>query len=206
MYDQPATPDQAVREYAYNAGADRPDVAWIEHPAFADSWTANPYYTGPAVPHPMDDSWDDEDITMDQTAANLLAFMTAGDATFTVTSRKTGTRFTYRVEAASETGKWFVKVLTGPDNRNDYTYAGMLFEQEGGALKPVQTRNSKVKAAAPSWMGFVWLVSMLNAGRDIGEQAEVDPMGKCGRCRRELTDPESIRTGLGPVCREKALG
>jgi len=147
---------------------------------------------------------------MDQTAATIREFAFAGDATFTVTSRKTGTRFTYRVEALSGTddaaGKWFVGVLTGPDNRHDYTYAGMVFEQPDGSHKPTQTRNSKLPACAPSWMGFVWLVAQLNADADISRSAELDPMGKCGRCGRELTDPESIRTGLGPVCREKVRG
>lgn len=27
--------------------------------------------------------------------------------------------------------------------------------------------------------------------------------GRCGRCKRELTDPESLATGIGPECRKK---
>jgi hypothetical protein len=27
--------------------------------------------------------------------------------------------------------------------------------------------------------------------------------GRCGCCGRELTDPESVWRGIGPVCREK---
>ena len=145
---------------------------------------------------------------MDTDAITLRSFLTAGDSTFTVTSVKSGTRYTYRVAEGNPSGRtaaerqYFVSVLTGPDNRDNYSYAGMLFDA-AGTLKPVQTKGSKLPALAPSWMGFVWLVHRINAMQDLGASAEFDPMGKCGRCRRPLTDPESIRTGLGPICREK---
>lgn len=45
-----ATPAEAAREYARNAGADNPQKAWILTPW--DTWEANPSYSGPAVPHP----------------------------------------------------------------------------------------------------------------------------------------------------------
>jgi hypothetical protein len=42
----------ACREYAYNAGAERPDTEWLC--TDFDTWERNPHYTGPAGPHPED--------------------------------------------------------------------------------------------------------------------------------------------------------
>jgi hypothetical protein len=50
--DHYATIGDAMREHTRNAGADRPDIAWILTPH--DVWMANPHYTGPAVMHPDD--------------------------------------------------------------------------------------------------------------------------------------------------------
>lgn len=44
----------ACKEYARNVGAERPDLAWISTPL--DSWERNPFYSGPPVQHPEDDS------------------------------------------------------------------------------------------------------------------------------------------------------
>lgn len=53
-----ATPQESVYEYAYNAGMDRPDDAWILTPF--DVWMPNPHYVGPRVRHPEDYSDDGE--------------------------------------------------------------------------------------------------------------------------------------------------
>lgn len=45
-----ATPSAARNEYACNAGEDDPDRAWILTPW--DTWESNPFYHGPAAPHP----------------------------------------------------------------------------------------------------------------------------------------------------------
>lgn len=49
-----ATEAEADREYANNLGYDNQDRAWIL--SDRDVWYANPYYSGPPVPHPEDDS------------------------------------------------------------------------------------------------------------------------------------------------------
>jgi hypothetical protein len=58
-----ATDSDAVREYAFNVGRERPDQAWILDPR--DVWTQNPFYRGPAVPHPDDDERNDQDRDID---------------------------------------------------------------------------------------------------------------------------------------------
>jgi hypothetical protein len=61
------------------------------------------------------------------TIESARAFALAGNATLTISSLKTGVRFTYKVRQAKDqkTGEltpdmYFVSLLNGPDNENDY--------------------------------------------------------------------------------------
>jgi len=49
--------DDAVREYVWEHGRENKDHAWILSPF--DSWHPNPFYTGPAEPHPEDYQYED---------------------------------------------------------------------------------------------------------------------------------------------------
>jgi hypothetical protein len=56
-YEDVATPAQADREYARNAGRDHPELAWIC--SNRDCWHPNPFYQGEPQPHPEDDeAWE----------------------------------------------------------------------------------------------------------------------------------------------------
>lgn len=57
--DRQATPDDACREYAYNAGRECPDVCWLI--TSYDSWVRNPFYAGPETRHPESDYHEDDD-------------------------------------------------------------------------------------------------------------------------------------------------
>jgi hypothetical protein len=48
-----ASPAEAVAEFGWNAGMDRPEEAWLLHDW--DVWVKNPHYAGPPVPHPESD-------------------------------------------------------------------------------------------------------------------------------------------------------
>ena len=139
--------------------------------------------------------------------AKTIAFLLAGDAHVTFQSRRTGTRFTYRVQAAApragdaRTPPHFVAVLVGPDNDHGYSYLGTIFDRE------IYThgRKSRIATDAPSAVAFAWVWRYLSGGRRHPELA-VYHEGRCGRCGRRLTTPESIETGLGPVCAVKSGG
>ena len=127
---------------------------------------------------------------------NIKRFITGGKATFTVTSKKTGARFTYRVRTANEDqGTFFVSVLTGSNNEENYSYAGMFSPDR----EFWRTQNSKIGEDAKSVLAFGWLIKALKA--DSIESLEFHHAGRCARCNRLLTDPESIESGFGPVCR-----
>lgn len=132
----------------------------------------------------------------------IREFVFAGNARLTLVSRKTGARFTYRVRAPKEPGavSHFVSVLTGPGNEIDYAYLGHFFQTSGAY---VHGRKSSITEDAPSAKAWAYFGrKVLDEGR-LPEQIEVWHEGRCGRCGRVLTVPESIERGIGPECAGK---
>ncbi len=134
-------------------------------------------------------------------------FILAGNATFTVTSKRTGARFTFKVQKSKDGGRHYAKLLTGPDNENNFQYFGTIFNasnfRHGNPDKTVITQN------APSAQAFAWLWQHLdNAPVKINGQVvdrpldlvEVHHEGKCCRCGRKLTVPRSVELGYGEEC------
>jgi len=124
----------------------------------------------------------------------LVRFAQAGKSTLTLKSTKTEKRFTYRITESEDGRKFFVALLNGPDNENDYQYLGFL---DWG--KYVHGSKSKVSKTAASVVAFTWAWNHFAKGR-IPEGLEVWHEGRCGRCNHKLTVPESIETGFGPEC------
>lgn len=129
------------------------------------------------------------------TVAEALAFMNAGNATFTLQSRTTGQRFTYRMRASEDGQLHFVALLNGSDNETSYAYIGYVRRGvyfHGGA-------KSRVQQAAPSNLGFAWVWRHL-AQATMPATVAIWHEGRCGRCARKLTVPASIASGIGPEC------
>jgi hypothetical protein len=131
---------------------------------------------------------------------NPAQFVLAGNAVFTLQSKKTGERFTYRVRAAETGPMHFVSVLTGPNNSTDWKYLGFLRRSVyfyGGS-------KAKIGRFAPSARAFLWFWT--NTMRGVAMPSlEVHHEGRCGRCGRPLTVPESIQSGFGPECSTKVM-
>lgn len=131
--------------------------------------------------------------------ANLSRFALAGNATFTVRSVKTGTRFTYKVSKCADAESpdlYFVSLLTGEDNENDFQYLGVI---RFGIFS--RTKKSRIGEDAPSARGFAYVWPFIVKDRvDPKHSFEVFHEGRCGRCGRKLTVPESIESGFGPEC------
>lgn len=142
---------------------------------------------------------------------SLLPYILAGRADVTLENERTGGRFTFRVSAPRkrtdagglvmdfEAAVRFVKVLTGPDNSTDYEFIGTVFDGE----RYVSSPKSRISADAPSSRAWRWFFERVSAGRDLPEELRVYHEGRCCRCGRKLTVPESVRTGFGPECRGK---
>jgi hypothetical protein len=132
-------------------------------------------------------------------ANDAAAFVRAGNATITISSRKTGARYTYRVRAPSDVepeanSRRFVALLTGPQNESDYTYLGMLRDD-----KFALTRASKLTADSVPVKAFDFFARHVLHGI-MPADLEIRHEGRCGRCGRKLTVPESIDRGIGPEC------
>lgn len=131
---------------------------------------------------------------------DALDYVLAGKSTFTVVSGATGQRFTYKVSQPKDKPH-FVSVLTGSDNTADYAFLGTIFE----CTTFRHSKKSRISDDAPSVKAFAWLWDRALTFDAAFEQCELWHLGKCGRCGRDLTDPESIARGLGPTCAEKRL-
>ena len=123
-------------------------------------------------------------------------FLLAGNATFTV-SNPEGKHYTFKVNKLVNTQKpvWFIHVLTGPDNSNDFTYLGMVMES-GVHL----TRASRYNKDSMIYKVADWCVRGIINDGIIPAGYSISHAGSCGRCGRKLTTPKSIELGLGPVC------
>jgi len=137
--------------------------------------------------------------------ADIVKFLEAGNATVTIVSKKSGTRYTFKfsrpkVEANRSRPIW-VSILSGQNNDSDYTFAGTIWINAMGYAFHLG-RESTIKATAPSMLLLSWFLKHLNAGSDaaLTRQAEFWHEGRCGRCGRTLTVPGSIASGFGPEC------
>lgn len=128
-------------------------------------------------------------------------FILGGRAIFTLTGRTT--RFTYRVDKVDGQGGrpvFFVKLLTGPDNLQDYTYMGMVDATNGFVRL---TARSTYREDSLPVVAIRWALPQLFAGHALPAGASILHEGRCGRCGRTLTVPESITSGFGPECATK---
>jgi hypothetical protein len=142
----------------------------------------------------------DEHSAQIKSLADAWKYITGGKAVFTLVSRATQRRYTYRVRKGNR-GIFFADLMTGPDNESDYTYQGTV--RLDGSYQQSKC-DGCLPEDAPSIKALRWFLALAATKDERGHPGvEVWHEGKCSRCGRRLTDPESIATGLGPVCREK---
>ena len=129
-------------------------------------------------------------------AEDINRFVHAGKARVTLRSVKTGTRYTYRVtKVRNAPNRFFVSLLTGPDNGASYSYIGLL-ENKQFRL----TKNSQMNDDSGPVKAFRFMCTQVLENEKMPDQLEVWHEGRCGRCGRALTVPESIERGIGPEC------
>ena len=122
-------------------------------------------------------------------------FLFAGNATFTV-SNPNGEHYTFRIRQPDENAPFFLSWLSGPDNEASYSYLGIL-QREGGILL---TRKSKAWRGDKVYKVAAWAIAIVQHDKPLPEGYMIKHAGKCGKCGRKLTTPESIERGIGPEC------
>ena len=116
----------------------------------------------------------------------------------TVQNTNRGTHRTFRIKKRKDTatfkpGERIISLLTGPDNTNSYTQIGTVtnnghiflwrrFDTEG------YRRLTDVLVRKKHWQAH-------------GLQYHAE--GRCSRCGRLLTTPDSAQRGIGPECAKK---
>jgi len=131
-------------------------------------------------------------------------FILAGRALFTV-SNPSGEHFTFRVKGAESewpigsgrvSKSYFVSVKA-PGGVYPYRYIGLL-NAKTGDIKC--TTKSSYTPGDQMYKVAAWACkSVLNA-KMIPDGYHIEHAGRCGKCGRTLTDPESIQRGIGPEC------
>lgn len=141
------------------------------------------------------------------TANDAHRFTLAGRAHVTLESTVTGRHFTYRIDRATdratkrptEPAAWFVSLLTdGSADEGSFRYVGLIGTDESFRL----TRKSAYDDTACCTKAFRYYWTHVQAG-SLPDKLKVRHEGRCGRCGRTLTTPESIDRGIGPECAEK---
>lgn len=124
--------------------------------------------------------------------SQALQFIKGGNATTTFVGQSN--RYTYRVRKADKGDIFFVSLLVGANNESDYMFIGCITDQKGF----FQTAKSQHKGLAPA-LAFGWIYSRLLSGI-IDSRTEIWHEGRCCKCNRKLTTPESIERGMGAEC------
>ena len=109
----------------------------------------------------------------------------------TVKSLVTGNHFSYQVKTVKKDGplkgKRILSLLRGPDNTSDYT--GFAFVEDDGIKLWNRFKNTEYNK-------HIRILNSINHPK-----LEFMLGTKCRLCNRQLNDPESLKLGVGPVCR-----
>lgn len=132
-------------------------------------------------------------------ATQAREFILAGNAYLTLRSGVSGTRYTFRVSQKKGAEVWFVSTLYGVNNTDDYRYIGVI-DPDGFRVTP----KSRALADSPQVKAFAWMWRNLTVAGGISDKVEIWHEGRCGKCGRTLTVPESIEAGLGPECAKQS--
>lgn len=130
---------------------------------------------------------------------DVSAFVLGGNATITLQSSVTRKRYTYNIKRHKENESlYFIHLLRGPDNTDDYSYIGCYYS-DNGVFVPCRTWKFE---PTEEWPASLKAISyLLKNIYNVPSKLHVYHEGKCARCGRKLTTPESIITGFGPECR-----
>jgi hypothetical protein len=118
------------------------------------------------------------------------------DGYYTVVGPKGGHR-TLRITTIDDNGtKQWLAYLSGADNVGDYKSIGFVNGNEVSLFSKYVGQYADIMAAAR------FLVKNVDKLDECGRQYAIRS-GKCYRCNRLLTTPESVARGLGPICASK---
>lgn len=116
----------------------------------------------------------------------------AGNSIFTIVSKKTGNRFTYKIYKKND-NLWFCYLMTGCDNESHYSYIG--YYKNNNFQWSVRCN---ILPTSPSILALNYLLTYKELSL-----VDIFHCGRCCKCGKLLTTPESIEKGIGPKCESK---
>lgn len=130
--------------------------------------------------------------------------ITKHDGKVTVLNTVTGNHRTFKIstvhkEGHALEGKRIVALLAGPNNTLDYE--GFAFVAENGSVRVWSKKRGDIKDGRyveTEWEKFADLLTRPHYWSERG--VEYMASLACRRCGRPLTHPESIASGIGPIC------
>lgn len=123
------------------------------------------------------------------------------NGTFTLINKATTTYVTLKiltVQKGKLQGKRIVSRLVGTDNEN--SYKGFAFVDENDNIKVWRSQRSPKNLQTAH---ILRSLAMYDFHSNYADKVEMKVSKRCVRCNRKLTTPESIRLGIGPLCRTK---
>lgn len=111
------------------------------------------------------------------------------NGTITITNKETEGHRTFRIKTEKWCNKRVIRLLNGPDNENNYK--AFAFANDNG-VKVWDSRKNQ-----GHWDKYA---DMLARPEVYKTKCEYLYSGRCRKCNRKLTVPESIKLGIGPVC------
>ena len=125
---------------------------------------------------------------------NVLDFILGGKSDFTI-YQEPNIQVKYRVVANDTKTVWFI--YTESDERK-LTYQGYFTKAIPYSLKIGKKSVTSLNEKAVK--GLMWV---LNHANNLPDKVHILHHGHCSMCGRQLTDAESLASGLGPICRRK---
>jgi hypothetical protein len=123
----------------------------------------------------------------------LRDFVFAGNSLFTLLNEETGNHVTFRIKKHKEDPIWFVSTLG--------QYGKQVFIGTCGSSKKYKhSQNSDISQNDQKVVVFEWFLNKFFNNQDKYPTVKIYHHGRCGACYKTLTTPESIKSGIGPIC------
>ena len=131
----------------------------------------------------------------------IARYIRGGHGSFTLESMKSGKHLTFRTRRSQDGKALFLHLLTAPET---YSYLGLFRADTDGDLELRLTAKSCATWTADSVRGISWLCHQLKRFDTLPDGIRFHHDGTCCRCGRQLTTPESVKKGIGPICEGRA--
>lgn len=120
------------------------------------------------------------------------AFVLAGRAEFSLRSKKTNKHYTFSVRKDKRPESVY-KYVHVERHEQSPLYLGVI-------INNTHFYRDKKRPDTPAHKAFNWFWYHALLHDEQWSKCEMYHLGRCAKCHRRLTDPDSIRTGLGPIC------